>query len=290
MSKRENCRVCERIAPSQQRDPLQLIPHSEYPFQHVCSDAFEINGHYYLAIVDRYSNWLLIFHFKSPPQARHIINCLRTTFTTYGAPEKIFTDGGLAFQAKDVHEFLTRWSVTHVTSSALYPQANGRAELAVKTAKRLLQENTAVDGSLNCHSASQALLQYRNTPIRQLGLSPAQILFHRSLKDGMPVDPSKLRPHKRWIDAAKRREDAFRERNAAVTKRYNHGTKSHKAIPVGANVLIQDIAGKARGRWNKSGTVVNCNDRKYLIRMHGSKRIVSRNRRFIKTSTVCFDS
>ena len=180
-----------------------------------------------MAIVDRYSNWLLIFHFKSPSQARHIINRLRTKFTIIGAPERIFTDGDLAFQAKDVHEFLTRWSVTHVTSFALYPQANDRAELAVKTANRLLQENTAVDGPLNCHSLSQALLQYRNIPIQQLGLSPAQILFHRSLKDGMPVDPSKLRPHKRWIDAAKRREEAVRERNAGLTERYNQGTKSH---------------------------------------------------------------
>ena len=245
-----------------------------------------MNGQYYIAVVDRYSNWPLIFHFKTPPHARDVINCLRTTFTTYGAPEKIFTDGGLAFQEKEVQEFLARWSVTQVTSSALYPQANGRAELAVKTAKRLLQENTAADGSLNTHSASQALLQYRNTPIQQLGLSPAQILFHRNLKDGIPVDPSKLRPHKEWIDAARRREDAFRNRNSELVERYNRGTTSHKPISIGANILIQDVAGKSRSRWNRSGTVVDHFDRKYLIRMHGSGRIVSRNRRFIKASSV----
>ena len=287
--KRKNCSTCERIAPSQPREPLNLIPQAEYPFQHVCSDAFEMNGQYYLVVVDRYSNWLLIFHFRNPPQAKNIISCLRSTFTTYGAPEKIFTDGGLAFQAKEVHEFLTRWSVTHVTSSALYPQANGRAELAVKTAKRLLQENTAVDGSLNTHSASQALLQYRNTPIQHLGLSPAQILFHRNLRDGIPVDPMKLRPHKKWVIAARAREDAFRSRNSELTRRYNRGTHSHQPIPTGTTVLIQDVGGTARGRWSRSGTVVDHIDRKYLIRMNGSGRIVSRNRRFIKISTARVD-
>ena len=285
---RKNCRICEQIAPSQPREPLNLIPHAEYPFQHVCSDAFEMNGQYYLAIVDRYSNWLLIFHFRNPPQAKHIISSLRSTFTTYGAPEKIFTDGGLAFQAKEVDEFFKRWSVTHITSSAMYPQANGRAELAVKTAKRLLRENTAIDGSLNSYAASQALLQYRNTPIQQLGLSPAQILFHRNLKDGLPVDPQRLRPHKKWIDAARTREDAFRNRNSKMIKRYNQGTRSHMPISIGTAVLIQDT--KARGKWNRSGTVVDHINRKYFIRMHGSGRIVTRNRRFIKGSTASDDS
>ena len=284
--KRRNCNVCEEIAPSQSRQQLSLIDHAEYPFQHVCSDAFEMNGHYYLAIVDRYSSWLIIFHFKSPPQSRHVINCFRSTFTTYGSPQKIFTDGGLVFQAKDVQDFLKQWAVTHVTSSAMYPQANGRAELAVKTAKRLLRENTAIDGSLNSHAASQALLQYRNTPIQHLGLSPAQVLFHRDLKDGIPVDPRKLRPHRKWIDAAMNREEAFRHRNEKITEKYNCGTRFHKLIPIGTDVLIQNTTGLSRGKWDKSGTIVDQVGRKYFIRMHGSGRIITRNRRFIKISPV----
>ena len=200
---RKNCSTCEKIAPSQRREPLQLLPHAEYPFEQICMDAFEIKGKYYTVVVDRFSNWFLVFYYRVPLQGRHVVDTLRSVFTTYGVAQKVFTDGGLPFQSADVGKFLSEWAVTHVTSSAFYPQANGRAELAVKTAKRLLQENLAPDGSLNCNNISQAFLQYRNTPIKHLGVSPAQILYNRSLRDEILMDPRKLKLDKKLIYAAK---------------------------------------------------------------------------------------
>ena len=35
-------------------------------------------------------------------------------------------------------------------------------------------------------------------------------------------------------------------------------------------------------RWNKSGSVVNVSNKKYIIRMEGSGPVVTRNRRVIK--------
>ena len=282
--KRESCEVCERIAPSHPKEPLQLIPQATYPFQEICADAFEVKGRYYLAVVDRFTSWLLIFHFNGPPQAKHIIACLRSVFVAYGAPEKFFSDGGLPFQAKDVADFFRIWAVVHITSSAHYPQANGRAELAVKTSKRLMEENTASDGSLNCDKASQALLQYRNTPLQHLGLSPAQMLFHRNLRDGIPVQPESLKLHREWLDAALLREKAFEKRNATMTIQYNRDAHPLEVIPVGSKVLVQDVSN--RKRWTKSGTVVEQADRSYTIRMHGSGRIITRNRKHIKIARV----
>ena len=60
-----------------------------------------------------------------------------------------------------------KWRV----SSAYNPQSNGRAELAVKTAKRLLRENISLSGDLNTDSTARALLQYRNTPLQDLGVA-----------------------------------------------------------------------------------------------------------------------
>ena len=34
--------------------------------------------------------------------------------------------------------FLTKWGVTHRLSSAEYPESNGRTEMGVKTAKRIM--------------------------------------------------------------------------------------------------------------------------------------------------------
>ena len=240
-------------------------------------------------MVDRFSGWPIIYHYPSTtPTSEKLINNLRTLFCTYGAPEYLFSDGGPQFKAKSLESFLQNWKITHNRSSAKYPQSNGRAELSVKTAKRILEENTAPDGSLNSDKACRALLQYRNTPLRHLGLSPAQIMFHRNLRDCMPTKPSDLHPHKRWIKAAEQRERDFFKRNQQMIARYNQTAHALPPLTVGSTVLIHD--GTGRYRWNRAGIIVQVEGRSYSIRMHGSGRIVSRNRRFIKPSHARPDS
>ena len=61
MQIRNNFLHCIQIALSQARQSLELIPVLEYPFQHVCVDAFEMYVHQYLVITDRYSGWIVVF-------------------------------------------------------------------------------------------------------------------------------------------------------------------------------------------------------------------------------------
>lgn len=281
---RKNCKFCDSIAPTQPREPLQPLPASQYPFQHVCADAFEVNRQQYLVIVDKFSGWLVVFHFKGSIKARHIVDSLRNTFHTYGAPTILYSDGGLAFTSQETKDFLKRWGVEHIVSSAHYPQSNGRAELGVKTAKRIITENVSDSGSLNTDAASRALLQYRNTPIQSLGLSPAQILYHRNLRDSVPTHPKLLRPHNQWLIAAENREKALRKKNSTLLERYNTFTKKLTPLPIGTRVLVQEHINKKR--WNRTGVVVERQGRSYTIRMDGSGRIISRNRRFLKATTA----
>ena len=71
----------------------------------------------------------------------------------------------------------------HRLSSAYNPQSNGRAEVTVKTMKRLLQDNIGANGNLNTDTVTRVMLQLRNTPEGDSGLSPAQILLGRTLRD-----------------------------------------------------------------------------------------------------------
>ena len=72
-------------------------------------------------------------------------------------------------------------------SAAYNPQSNGRAEVAVKSMKRLLQCNSSAEGALDEDSVVAGLLQYRNTPEPTTGMSPAVILFGRMLRDRIPI-------------------------------------------------------------------------------------------------------
>ena len=87
------------------------------------------------------------------------------------------------FTAGITQDFLRVWGVRHRVSSAYFPQSNGRAEVAVKTAKRLLMSNTGPTGSLDHDRFLRAMLQLRNTPDPDCNVSPAQILFGRPLRD-----------------------------------------------------------------------------------------------------------
>ena len=67
-----------------------------------------------------------------------------------------------------------------------FPHGNTRAEVAVKTAKRLLRANIPPSGKQDGVALSRALMKYRNTPNRDTGFSPSELLLGRKLKDFLP--------------------------------------------------------------------------------------------------------
>ena len=277
---RLNCRKCTEIAPSQVNEPLITTSFPEWPFQLIAADYFFIDLHSYLVIADRYSGWLIIYYFK-PGEANHstLINIFRNVFANFGVPEELSSDGGSQFIAHEFNKFLNNWDVRHRTSSAEYPQSNGRAESAVKSAKRIVYDNANPDGSLNNNAAARALLQYRNTPLKDCKLSPAQILFHRQLRDTIPSHPTNYHLHPEWLSLAKEREEKYRRNNHAIANEYNRHTKELPPLAVGSTVIIQS----KNGKWLKQGKIVEYLDnRQYRVKLFGSNRVTLRNRKFIK--------
>jgi hypothetical protein len=82
----------------------------------------------------------------------------------FSVPEGMSTDGGPEFKSSELDSFLTTWVVCHRLSSAYNPQSNSHAEVAVKSAKRLLRQNTGPGGTLDTDKMLRGLLKLRNTP------------------------------------------------------------------------------------------------------------------------------
>ncbi|MEL6803182.1 MAG: DDE-type integrase/transposase/recombinase, partial [Bacteroidota bacterium] len=120
LSYQTNCRSCVEIAPSQLREPIQMSRVPQRPFQVLCADICQANGHYYLIVVDRFSGFMHIYYSRYSPTHNFLETQLRGIFTRYGRPERLDTDGGPQFQAEAFLQFLTTWGIKHRTSSPYY--------------------------------------------------------------------------------------------------------------------------------------------------------------------------
>jgi hypothetical protein len=72
------------------------------------------------------------------------------------------------------------YAIHHMISSVANPHINARAELGVKTVKRMLMDIVSEKGILDRAVVSRALLQLRNMQDRDSKLSPAKFLYGES--------------------------------------------------------------------------------------------------------------
>ena len=130
---------------------------------------------------ENYSRWLEILPLHTTTAAI-VIKKFMQLFTTYGIPDSIVSDNRPQFQRSEFREFTLEFDFDHRTSSPCFPHASGKAESAVKVAKKLLSQQ----------SLEIALLNYRATPHSSTGVSPAIALMGRQLKTKLPRLPANL--------------------------------------------------------------------------------------------------
>jgi len=186
----DGCQDCNRIAPSQARLPSFEPSVLTTPFEAIVCDYFLFKGWNYLIAADRLSSWTEVYRImqgSSTSGSKGLCTILRKLMATFGVPVEVSSDGGPEFIAHETKSFFKRWGIHHRNSSSyLTSSSNGRAEIAVKTAKRLLMNNISVNGTLDTDEMVRALLTLRNTPATGCKLSPAEILFGRRLRDTLP--------------------------------------------------------------------------------------------------------
>ena len=116
-----------------------------------------------------------------------IIKAMQVTFSRHRILNTVIADN-MPFNSSEFRKFAKQWHFTIITTSPNYPQSNGLIERNVQTFKRLykkvIEGNTSID---------LALLEYRNTPISGMDLSPAQLLMSR-LRSTLPMTHSLLTP------------------------------------------------------------------------------------------------
>ena len=93
--------------------------------------------------------------------------------------------------ARVVQDLMRLYGIRHRVSAAHNPHCNQAA--SVKVAKRLIRDNMGVNGSLDTYKLVRALLAHRNTPAVDTGVSPAEVVFGRRIREFLPFLPGKLK-------------------------------------------------------------------------------------------------
>lgn len=159
---------------------LHPFPVPERPWERVGIDIFSYAGHPYLVLMDAYSNWLEVVLLKDKSSSQVILK-LKSIFAKFGCPDLVICDN-IPFNSMTMQEFAKDWNFEIVTRSPNYPKSNGLAEKAVGIAKLLLKKRVEEGKDI-----FDALLQYRNTPLKFINYSPGQLLMSRICKTKVPI-------------------------------------------------------------------------------------------------------
>ena len=174
----------------------------------------------------------------------------------------------------EVQSFFKKYGVRHRVSSVGNPHSNQRAEVGVKSMKRLLRGNTGPLGNLYNDEFARAILQYRKTPQQSTGLSPAMALFGRQLRDFLPLTTKNYIPSPQWLVKMKERELKTSKATLTERRKWSEHSKKLEALRIGHRVAVQNLAGNHPTKWDKVGTVIEVkqNDQ-YAVKVDGTGRI-----------------
>ena len=264
------CKQCQETLPSQPREPLIAKPRPTRPFQEIAIDFCTYGGQQFLILIDCYTDWPEIIQMGQNTTTSHLIAVLLDAFGRHGVPDVIWSDQGPQFMSHMFSGFAQEWGFQHITSSPTYPQSNGKAESAVKSMKKII-EGAWARNHMNAEKLVRALLQYRNTPSRRDGLSPAQKLFGQPIQDTLPAHHSAFAPQ--W------QQGPIEDNSSSHEDYYNQHAQTLPEIAIGTNVAIQNDTTK---RWDIYGVVTEVGPfRRYHVKT-STGRVLVRNRRYIR--------
>ena len=202
-----SCHPCQLVGPRAKPEPLRSSSLPDRPWQEISVDLLEIsNGEHLLVVVDYYSRWLEAILLKKT-DAQHVIKSMEAIFRTHGLPDTLRSDNGPPFASKEFEGFLEYLGISHKKGVPYWPQSNGEVERGNEPILKIVRI-ARLEGKDWRKALQNFLFQYRVTPHTVTGVSHAELLMGRKLRDKLPqVEFSKDRPTEAYWQQLLRERD-----------------------------------------------------------------------------------
>ena len=175
-----------------------------------------------------------------------MIGNLKKHFARYGILSTVMSDNGPQFVSREFELFLSNWKVNHATSSPRHQQSNGKAEAAVQIVKTLMKKTTK-DG----HDQFEALLEQRNTPRQDTGLSPVEMMFGRKTRTMLP-----------FLNKCNETNRGCENRKLTVKKHHDKRARDLLKLKEGQSVFFEQ---KENENWKLGQIIDQYNPRSYVV-------------------------
>ena len=182
----KTCRGCQLVSSPCAPEPLRRTRLPERPWQTLAVDLLGPlpSGHSLLVLVDYFSRFVEVSIMKSVTS--EVVICeLEKFFGVHGNPESLKTDNGPQFISNEFSEFLKENDIFHLTSTPLWPQANGEVERQNRSLLKAIKI-AQIEKKDWKRELLKFLLAYRSTPHSTTGVSPAKLLFGREIRTKLP--------------------------------------------------------------------------------------------------------
>ena len=274
-----NCVECLKVSQRNPPHPLKMTKFPDKPWSFLAMDLLGPlpNGLYIVVLVDYYSRFFECALLRSTTSEK-IIEFLDTVFCRFGYCDALRTDNGPQFRSEEFQRYLREGGIKWVSTTPLWPQANGEVERVNRTLLKSLKIAHSNNQNLG-KELRKFLIAYRSTPHTSTGVAPFSLLFQRDMTTKLPG--LEIEQDTTVHDRAADNDALSKCRNKIYADEKRSANESQ--IQVGESVLVQN---REKGKLDPNFG----NEKHTVVAREGSEVVVSdkdgrttrRNETFVK--------
>lgn len=229
------CKPCQMTGLPDKPNPITRRIPTE-PWQDLAMDFKEgLPSGESLFVVVCYTSRFIQIEPMSPATSQKVIKALLKMFASFGVPSSITADNGPQFRSAELKHFCTSFGIHLNLSTPYWPEQNGAVERQMRNLGRRIKISTIQESDWKS-DLLEYLLMYHSTPQETTGVSPAQMMFGRDMRNKIP---SLQKNPSRFLEASRDRDMIMKERHKLRADSNRQATPH--TLQVGDAVIMKNL-------------------------------------------------